>query len=332
MNSVELSVVVPVFNEEQVIDECRRRLHSVLDAMMRTDSVAEVLLNGYEVIFVDDGSRDATAEKAHAIAARYSQVRVISLSRNFGHQAAITAGMEAAVGEAIVVIDADLQDPPELIPTMVERWRSGFEVVYAQRERRSGESLFKRLTAKLYYRLLNALSDVEIPLDTGDYRLIDRKVRDALMRLPERHRYVRGLVAWLGFRQCAVRFERHERFAGATKYPLRKMISFALDGLTSFSNKPLELAGTLGWLVSAGSFIYLVAVIGLKIFTNATVSGWASTVGVSLLLNGVVLIVLGIFGQYLGRIYDEVKARPLYVVREEERTDAGIAEPVAANR
>ena len=243
-------------------------------------------------------------------------MRLLSFSRNFGHQTAITAGMDAASGQAIVVIDADLQDPPEVILEMIAKWKEGYDVVYGQRISREGETWFKKLTAKAFYRILKSLTSVDIPVDTGDFRLIDRKVCDVLSSLTEKNRYVRGLVSWVGFRQTAVRFHRKERFAGETKYPLKKMLKFAMDGITTFSYKPLKLTTYVGFLVSFCSFIYLLVVICLKLFTDRTVSGWASTLSVSLLFNGVILMMLGIIGEYIGRIYDETKNRPLYVIRE----------------
>jgi dolichol-phosphate mannosyltransferase len=240
MKRTEFSVIVPAYNEQEVISESYRRLKETMDGCG----------GGYELIFVDDGSRDATPGILRDIAKRDGNVRIISFSRNFGHQSAITAGMDAACGDAVIVIDADLQDPPEVILLMIEKWKQGFEVVYGKRIRREGESAFKKLTAKLFYRTLNAMTDVSIPVDTGDFRLIDRKVCDAMKSLPERNRYVRGLVSWVGYRQASVEYVRHERFAGATKYPLRKMLRFAADALTSFSHKPLQLSVWIGSVLS----------------------------------------------------------------------------------
>lgn len=306
--SIRYSVVVPVYNEELVVIESYKRLKAVMDTTGE----------GYELIFVNDGSRDKTEEIIGGLCDQDSRVKLISFSRNFGHQTAITAGMDLSCGQAVVVIDADLQDPPEVILEMIEKWKEGYDVVYGQRISREGETAFKKLTAKLFYRLLKSLTNVDIPVDTGDFRLIDRKVCDVLSSLTEKNRYVRGLVSWVGFRQTAVRFHRQERFAGETKYPFRKMLKFAIDGITTFSYKPLRLATYLGFIVSFFSFIYLMVVIWLKLFAHQTVSGWASTLSISLIFNGVVLMMLGIIGEYIGRIYDESKNRPLYVIREKK--------------
>jgi polyisoprenyl-phosphate glycosyltransferase len=307
MKKTVISVVVPVYNEEAVIYESYSRLKVVLEGLDEP----------YELIFVNDGSRDATPVIIRSICETDASVRMIDFARNFGHQTAITAGMDYASGDAVIVIDADLQDPPEVIPEMIAKWREGFDVVYGQRARRKGETLFKRFTSAAFYRLLQKLTDVDIPVDTGDFRLIDRKVCDALKRVTERNRYVRGIISWLGFRQTGVEFVREKRFAGETKYPLKKMLSFAFDAITSFSYKPLKLATYMGITVSFGGFAYLLVVLYLKLFTASTVTGWASMMAVNLFFNGVVLLMLGIIGEYIGRIYDEAKGRPLYVVREE---------------
>ncbi|WP_243689012.1 glycosyltransferase family 2 protein [Geotalea toluenoxydans] len=242
-------------------------------------------------------------------------IRIIDFAKNFGHQTAITAGMDYADGDAVVVIDADLQDPPELIPQMIDRWREGYDVVYGKRKERKGETLFKRFSAALFYRLMRKMTDVDIPVDTGDFRLIDRRVCDALKSIKERNRYIRGIISWLGFRQIGVEFSREERFAGETKYPMKKMLKFAFDAITSFSFKPLKLSSYLGMSLSFFSFIYLMVVVYQKFFTDRTVAGWASSMVISLFFNGIVLMMLGIAGEYIGRIYDETKGRPLYVVR-----------------
>ena len=303
---MEYSIVVPLYNEEEVITECHRRL---------TETMAQAG-DSYELIFVNDGSRDKTMELAREIARKDKHVRIISFSRNFGHQTAITAGMDMASGNAVVVIDADLQDPPQVILEMIALWKQGYQVVYGRRSKRKGETAFKKVTAKLFYRTLNAMTDVSIPVDTGDFRLLDRKVVEALKTLPERNRYVRGLVSWVGFRQIAVEYVREERFAGETKYPLRKMLKFAGDALTSFSYKPLKLSIVLGGVLSFGCFIYLLVVLYMALFTDMTIPGWSSSMVISLFFNGVVLIMLGIIGQYIGRIYDETKGRPIYIVGE----------------
>jgi dolichol-phosphate mannosyltransferase len=246
---------------------------------------------------------------------RDPRVRVIDFSRNFGHQIAISAGLDHARGNAVIIIDSDLQDPPEVIPQLVARWKDGAEVVYAQRSMRKGETKFKLLTATAFYRLMARITSVNIPRDTGDFRLLDRRVVDALVKMREHHRFMRGLSAWVGFRQEAVFYERQERYAGTTKYPLRKMIHFSLDAITSFSHLPLELATSLGFLLAGISLLGIVIAIILRIFTGAIV-GQASTLILVLFLGGIQLIFLGIIGEYLGRIYDEVRARPLYIARE----------------
>lgn len=305
--NVVCSVVVPVYNEEEVIGESYRRLSEVMRGMGET----------YEIIFVNDGSRDKTALLAREICEKDPCVKLIDFARNFGHQTAITAGMDYACGDAVVVIDADLQDPPEVIPEMMAKWREGYEIVYGKRIKREGETFFKKFTAKVFYRFLRAMTDVEIPVDTGDFRLIDRKVCEAMKKMPERNRYVRGIVSWLGFRSAPVEFERKKRFAGTTKYPLKKMIRFASDAIMSFSYKPLKLATLLGGFVSLFSFIALIVMIVLKLCDVGNfVDGWTSLAVISLFLNGIVLIILGIIGEYIGRIYDEAKGRPLYVIRD----------------
>lgn len=306
MSDIVCSVVVPVYNEELVVLETYGRLKKVMD------STGE----NYEIIFINDGSRDKTARIITEICLSDPNIKLIDFSRNFGHQVAITAGMDFTSGEAIVVIDADLQDPPELIPKMLEKWREGFDVVYGKRLERKGESLFKLATASMFYRFLHSMTDVDIPVDTGDFRLIDRKVCDALKLISERNRYVRGIISWLGFRQTGLEYNRDKRFAGETKYPLRKMLKFAFDAIASFSYKPLKLASYAGSFVSLISFLYLLVVIYQRLFTNTTQPGWASTLAVSLFFNGIVLLILGIIGGYIGRIYDEVKGRPLYIIRE----------------
>ncbi|HEY5585389.1 MAG TPA: glycosyltransferase family 2 protein [Ruminiclostridium sp.] len=308
-----LSIVVPVYDEQEVIDETFKRLSGVFkDYFMNV-----------EYIFINDGSKDNTYFKLSEIAKNNSGVRVINFARNFGHQIAITAGMDYAKGDAVVIIDADLQDPPEVIPEMVEKWKEGYEVVFGKRSQREGESFFKKFTAKMYYRFLDSMTDVNLPVDVGDFRLIDRKVCNAMKCLPERSRYVRGLVSWVGFKQTSVEYKREKRFAGETKYPLKKMIKLAGDGIFSFSYKPLKLATFAGMLVSVISFIYLIVVLIQKFIKNDVASGWASSMAVSLFFNGVMLIVIGIMGEYVGRIYEEVKARPLYIVGELVGFDEG---------
>ncbi|MCX7922322.1 MAG: glycosyltransferase family 2 protein [Clostridia bacterium] len=304
---VVLSVVVPVYNEEAVVLESYKRLKKVMDSINEP----------YEIIFVNDGSRDKTSAIVNEICVMDKNIKFIDFSRNFGHQVAVTAGMDYTEGDAIVVIDADLQDPPEVIPKMLEKWREGYDVVYGKRKERKGETFFKKLTASMFYRFLRKMTDVDIPVDTGDFRLIDRKVCDALKQVNERNRYIRGIISWLGFRQIGVEFTRDKRFAGETKYPLKKMLKFAFDAITSFSYKPLKLASYVGMFMSALSFIYLLVVLYERLFTNRVeLQGWASIIAVNLFFNGIVLIILGIIGEYIGRIYDEAKGRPLYVIRQ----------------
>jgi len=301
-----ISIVVPCFNEEAVIQETHRRL---------TDTLTD-LEGRYEIVYVDDGSRDRTLLILESIQATDLAVRVLSFSRNFGHQMAVSAGIDHAQGDAIVLIDADLQDPPELIRAMVEKWREGYDVVYGQRHSREGESYFKVATARLFYRFINRLSDVPIPLDTGDFRLMSRQVVNVLKRMPERDRFIRGMVSWVGYRQCALPYERARRYAGVSKYPLRKMVAFATDGILSFSIKPLRLATTVGFLTSGLAILGILYALVLRLWTSYWVSGWTLLIISVLFLGGVQLICLGIIGEYVGRIYSESKRRPLYLIGE----------------
>ncbi|MBM7652250.1 glycosyltransferase family 2 protein [Neobacillus cucumis] len=303
---IQYSIVIPVYNEEEVIHEAYRRLSEV----MRSTGEA------YELLFVNDGSRDRTADILIDYCERDSSVKLLDFSRNFGHQIAITAGMDHSRGKAVIVIDADLQDPPELILEMIEKWKQGYDVVYAQRTKRKGETFFKKQTAKMFYRFLHSMTDIEIPLDTGDFRLLDRKVCDQMNNLQEKNRFVRGMVSWVGFKQTAVEYERDERLAGESKYPLKKMLKLSVDGITSFSYKPLKFAGIAGTALSVSGFFYLLIVLYLKLFTTATITGWSSLIVIQLLFSGFILIILGIMGEYMGRIYDESKQRPLYIVRD----------------
>ncbi|WVE39014.1 glycosyltransferase family 2 protein [Priestia megaterium] len=303
---IKYSIVVPVYNEEEVIHETYRRLTEV----MRSTKEA------YELLFVNDGSRDRTAEIIKAYSEQDSDVVLLDFARNFGHQIAITAGMDHARGEAVVVIDADLQDPPELILEMIEKWKQGFDVVYAKRTKRKGETYFKKQTAAMFYRFLRAMTDIDIPLDTGDFRLLDRKVCNQMNSIQEKNRFVRGLVSWVGFKQIAVEYERDERLAGESKYPLKKMLKLSMDGITSFSYKPLKLASYAGVTLSGIGFIYLLVVLYLKLFTDSTITGWSSLIVIQLFFSGIILIILGMIGEYIGRIYDETKNRPLYIIRE----------------
>ena len=299
------SVVIPVYNEEEVITESYKRLTAVMKSM-----------DMYELIFVNDGSRDRTAQIIAEIVQEDSHVRLINFTRNFGHMPAITAGMEYAQGDAIIIIDADLQDPPEVLPDMAALWKEGYDVVYGKRKERKGESIFKEWSAKLFYRFINNMVPIDLPVDTGEFRLMDRKVCDAVNQLGEKHRYVRGLVSWVGFRQVAYEYVRVQRFAGATKYPLKKMFSFAMDAITAFSYKPLKLATTLGFIISLCSFAYMMVILLQRLFTDTTVTGWASIIGLILLTQGIVLMILGLMGEYIGRIFEELKNRPVYIVLE----------------
>ncbi len=301
-----LSVVIPIFNEEGVLPELYDRV----------TKIGETLSHPFEVIFVNDGSTDRSRDILSDLCRQDNRIRLIQLSRNFGHQVAITAGLDHATGEAVVVMDGDLQDPPEIIPRLVEKWQEGYEVVYAVREVRKGETAFKKLTAALFYRLIRAFTRFDIPKDTGDFRLMSRRAVAEFRSLRERARFVRGLVSWLGFRQTGIGFEREPRRAGETKYPFRKMFRFAMDAVTSFSHVPLHMATYFGFAVSALCFAYIVYAILLKLLTDAPILGWASLIVAILFMGGIQLITLGIIGEYIGRIYEEVKARPLYIVEE----------------
>ena len=305
----KISVIVPMYYEEEVAEECYKRLNNVLTNI---DNYT------HEIIFINDGSKDKTLDILIGIANKYKNVKVISFSRNFGHQCAVTAGLQYVTGDAIVIIDADLQDPPELIPEMLKIWEDGYEVIYGKRKSRKGESRFKLLTASMFYRTLNALSDVDIPKDTGDFRLVDRKVVDVINSLPEHNKFLRGLFSWVGFKQIPYEYERKERFAGKTKYPLKKMLKLAQDGIFSFSTKPLRIVGTMGIISIAISIIVLIYAILSYIFNwNNLTAGWTSLMVTITFLSGMILISLWMIGEYIGRIYDETKKRPQYVI---ERT------------
>jgi len=312
-----LSVVVPAMNEAEGIGEFHRRTSSVLGGVEDLE---------YEIVYVDDGSTDETWDRLAALAAGDHHVRVLKLSRNFGHQIAISAGLDRARGDAIVVIDSDLQDPPEVIPAMVARWREGYDVVYGRRSQRAGESRFKLVTAAAFYRIFRRLTKLDIPLDVGDFRLVSRRVADELRSMREKDRFVRGLVSWVGFRQVAVEYERDARFAGTTKYPLRKMLRFALDGITSFTTSPLRLASWLGFLASFLAFLYLLSV-PIQWLFHVTVPGFSTIMVAILFLGGVQLICLGIIGEYIGRIFNETKPRPLYIVAETAGGGPDTADP-----
>ena len=304
MTETKYSIVVPVFNEAESLPELYRRMCAVMGGLDGT----------CELILVNDGSHDATPQLLRALQTADARVRVLEFSRNFGHQMAITAGLDYAGGSAVVVIDADLQDPPEAIPQLVAEWQRGAQVVFAVRAKRLGESWLKRSTAAAFYRIINRLTELHIPLDSGDFRLLDRQVVLALREVREHHRFMRGLSVWLGFRQASVQYVRHHRFAGVSKYPLRKMLRFAADGITSFSYVPLQLATTLGFIAAGLALLGIPAVLLLRLSGYLAFEGQATTLSSVLLLGGVQLIFLGIIGEYLGRIYNEVKKRPLYIL------------------
>lgn len=297
-----LSVIVPVYNEEEVVEKTFLTLENVLSEVE------------HELIFVNDGSRDRTREIVEGLLEKFPGNRLVNFSRNFGHQAAFSAGLQAARGQAVVIIDGDLQDPPELIHDMLTKWREGYQVVYAQRRSRQGETWFKKTTAHWFYRILNNLTSIDIPPDTGDYRLMDRRVVDQINALPERSRFLRGLVCWVGFKRTGLLYDRAERFAGTSKYPLRKMLRLAIDGITSFSTLPLRLSFTMGLVATMVAFVIGVWGVVEKFIHPVTTSpGWTSLIVAIVFLGGIQLITIGILGEYIGRIYDEVKQRPLYI-------------------
>lgn len=302
-----LSVIIPCFNEEEVITETLKQLFVFCSKLDNMD---------VELIFVDDGSRDKTREILKSYAESESRIRIIGFARNFGHQIAVTAGIDAAHGDAVVLIDADLQDPPEVIHQMIAKWREGFDVVYGTRVDRPGESAFKLASARAFYRILNKLSEVDIPLDTGDFRLMSRPVVDVLRAMPERHRFIRGMVSWVGFKQISLPYKRAERFAGESKYPLKKMLRFATDGILSFSSKPLQLSIGLGFFSASLAMLGIIYAVVIRLLTTEWVPGWAGTMVTMLFLGGVQLVSIGILGEYVGRIYGEIKGRPMHVVSE----------------
>jgi glycosyltransferase involved in cell wall biosynthesis len=300
-----ISVVIPVFNEDENLDELQGRLTTVLDATGLT----------YEIVYVDDGSKDRSVAMIKAFHERDCRVRLIRLSRNFGHQAALNAGLDHARGDAVVLMDADLQDPPELLTTFVERWRAGAEVVYGVREHREG-SLLKRCGYHVFYRVYRSLADIDVPLDAGDFCLLDRQVADAIRDLPERQRFLRGLRSWVGFEQEGVPFDRPERFAGEAKYTLSGLVKLALDGLLSFSVIPLRLSSMLGFGLALAGVVYVAFAVIARIMSGSIPAGWTSIVAIVLVLGGVQLIMIGIVGEYLARVYSESKERPAYIIRD----------------
>ena len=304
----KISVIIPMYYEEEVAEECYKRMTSVLQNIENYD---------YEIICINDGSRDKTLSILENLAISDKRLKVLSFSRNFGHQCAVTAGLKYVTGDAIVIIDADLQDPPELIPEMLKLWEAGNDVIYGKRKTRDGESVFKLFTAKMFYKTLNALSDVEIPKDTGDFRLVDRKVVDTINSLPEHNKFLRGLFSWVGYKQTPFEYERKERFAGKTKYPLKKMLKLASDGIISFSTKPLKIVGGLGIISIVISFILLIYALISYIFKlNDLSAGWTSLMLGITFFAGVQLLSLWIMSEYIARIYDESKNRPQYIIEK----------------
>lgn len=301
-----ISLVIPVYNEEEVLPELYDRLIEVINASPCS----------FEIIFVNDGSQDASLAFLASLQEQDSRVGVIDLTRNFGHQIAITAGLDHATGEAVVVMDADLQDPPEVILEMIDRWLEGFDIVYGVRRQRDGESIFKRATAAAFYRILRVLTPVRMPLDSGDFRLMSRRAVKSLSSLREKNRFIRGMASWVGYRQCGVEYDRCARFAGSTRYPFHKMLRLAVDAVMSFSSVPLRLSIVLGGIVAVICSLYALTVVYLKVTTGAAVVGWASLMVAVLGVGSVQLVCLGILGEYVARIYDEVRGRPLYLVRD----------------
>lgn len=301
-----LSIVIPMYFEEDVAEECYSRLTDVCQSIDNID---------YELVFVNDGSTDNTLTILKDLHAKDKHVKIVNFSRNFGHSAAVSAGIDYAKGDAVVLIDADLQDPPELIKIFVEKWREGYDVVYGVRSKRKGETVFKKATAHLYYAFLDNLSEIDIPRNTGDYRLMDKKVCDIIRKMPEKNRFIRGMVSWVGFKQIGVEYIRDERYAGETKYSIKKMFSFAADGVMSFSNKPLKAVLYLGFITLIIDVVFIIYVL-YSFFSGKAVSGWSSVMLIIAFFFGVLFITLGIIGQYIARISDDVKSRPLYVVSE----------------
>lgn len=302
----KISVVIPMYYEEEVVQECYSRTKKVLTNLGNFE---------HEIIFVNDGSKDKTLEMLEAIAQNDKSVKIISFSRNFGHQAAVTAGLKFVTGDCCLIIDSDMQDPPELLIDMIKLWEDGNEVIYAKRKARKGESKFKLITAKMFYKILNGLSDVEIPKDTGDFRLADKKVIDVINSMPEHNKFLRGLFSWVGFKQTAFEYERQERFAGKTKYPLKKMLKLASDGIISFSTKPLKLIGGIGLVSIFISFVILIYALLSYIFNwNDLTSGWTSIMVAITFFAGVQLVSIWMISEYIARIYDDTKRRPEYII------------------
>ena len=309
----KISVIVPMYNEEEVVDICYKRLTNVLENLENYE---------YEIIFINDGSIDKTLKKLETIANKDEKSKVVSFSRNFGHQAAIVAGLKKTLGDAIVIIDADMQDPPELINDMISLWENGNDIVYAKRKSRKGESKFKIYTAKMFYNILNSLSDIDIPKNTGDFRLIDRKVVEVINLLPEHNKFLRGLYSWTGFKQVPIEYERQERTAGKTKYPLKKMLKLSFDGIIGFSNKPLKLIGGLGFISILISIIILVySIVSYVLKLNQLTAGWTSIMVTITFFTGIQLLGIWILSEYIGRIYDEARNRPQYIIDKKINID-----------
>ncbi|PWB52340.1 MAG: glycosyltransferase [Anaerolineales bacterium] len=305
-DKVQYSIIAPIFNEIGNIHELYRRIKEALEKTGET----------WELLMVDDGSTDGSTDEIRKLAKTDEHIQPVIFARNFGHQIAVTAGLDYSRGQAVVIIDSDLQDPPEVILDMIAKWKEGYEVVYAQRTEREGETWFKLFTASLFYRLIYRITDVDIPMDTGDFRLLDRKVVDVMTQMRERHRFLRGMSVWVGFKQTGVSYKRASRYSGSTKYPFRKMLKFASDAITSFSYFPLQVAMYLGFISAGISIITIPIVVIMRIIGNHAFLGQATTLIAVLFLGGVQLISLGILGEYIGRLYDEAKGRPLYIVRE----------------
>jgi len=306
MAAPKFSIIAPIYNE----------LENLPSSLLTNKEVMGQTEEDWELILIDDGSRDGSTDKIRELGQLDSRVKPVIFARNFGHQIAVTAGLDYSRGDAVIIIDADLQDPPEVILDLIAKWREGYEVVYAVRAEREGETWFKKTTAALFYRLIYRITDVKIPLDTGDFRLLDRKVVNVMCKMRERHRFLRGMATWVGFKQIGVEYNRAARFAGETKYPLKKMLKLALNAITGFSYFPLQVATYLGFIAAGLSIITIPVVIILRMTSSPQFTGQATTLIVVLFLGGVQLISLGIIGEYIGRIYDEVKGRPLYIVAE----------------
>ena len=303
---MELSVIVPIYNEEKIISELYNRIKK---------SVRQITAD-YELIFVNDGSKDMSVKRLKELAKLDKNVKYIDFSRNFGHQIAVTAGLDHCSGDAVIIIDGDLQDPPELFPELYKKYKEGYKVVYAKRKSREGETFFKKITAKWFYRTLAKITSINIPLDTGDYRLIDRQVVDYLMEMPEPNKFYRGQIAWIGLKQTYVEFDRNERFAGETGYSLSKMIRFAIDGITAFSDRPLKLASFLGFTVSAVAFLIILYALISYFVLQQTITGWTSLIISVMFIGGVQLLTIGIIGEYMSRMMSNVRKRPLYIINE----------------